>query len=98
MCIRDRSRETAEDDNSLDELKAALASNPDDSKARYQYAVHTAAAGNMETGMDELLVLMQKDPAYDDGAAKKKLLNLFDVLGDDPLAGKYRRKMFALLH
>jgi len=79
-------------------VKTALANNQDDSKTRYQYAVHAAAAGNIETGMDELLVLMQKDPAYDDGAARKKLLNLFDVLGDDPLAGKYRRKMFALLH
>ena len=92
------SRETVADGNSLDALKTALANNQDDSKTRYQYAVHSAAAGNIETGMDELLVLMQKDPAYDDGAAKKKLLNLFDVLGDDPLAGKYRRKMFALLH
>jgi len=92
------SRETAQDGSTLDDLKAALAKNQDDSKTRYQYAVHTAAAGDIETGMDELLVLMQKDPAYDDGAAKKKLLNLFDVLGDDPLAGKYRRKMFALLH
>ena len=36
--------------------------------------------------------------AHDGGAAREKLLALFDLLGDDPLAGKYRRKLFALLH
>ncbi len=92
------SREMAGDEKSLDQWQSQLAGNADDSEARYKVAIHNAAAGNMEQGLDELLTLMQKDPEYNDGAARKKLLNLFDVLGSDPLAGQYRRKMFALLH
>jgi len=48
--------------------------------------------------MDHLLKLVQTDPDYNDGAPRAKLLALFNVLGDDPLAGQYRRKLFALLH
>ena len=92
------SRETTGDAKTLEEWQSDIEKNPDDSEARYQYAIHTAAAGDMEQAINELLTLMQKDPEHNDGAAKKKLLNLFDVLGDDPLAGQYRRKMFALLH
>ena len=92
------SRETMSDDKTLDQWQSDVEKNPDDSEARYQYALHTAAAGDMELAINELLTVMQKDPEHNEGAAKKKLLNLFDVLGDDPLAGQYRRKMFALLH
>lgn len=92
------SRETTGDAKTLEQWHSDIEKNPDDSEARYQYAIHTAAAGDMEQAINELLTLMQKDPEHNDGAAKKKLLNLFDVLGDDPLAGQYRRKMFALLH
>lgn len=92
------SREIAGDEKSLEQWQAQLTNDANDSEARYMVAVHSAAAGNMEQGLEELLALMQKDPAYNDGAARKKLLNLFDVLGSDPLAGQYRRKMFALLH
>jgi len=92
------SRETMGDEKTLDQWRSDLEKNTDDSEARYQYAIHTAAAGDMEQAINELLTVMQKDPEHNEGAAKKKLLNLFDVLGDDPLAGQYRRKMFALLH
>ena len=75
-----------------------LQSHADNSEARSNYAVQSAVAGDFELGLNELLTLLQKDPGYEDGAPRKKLIELFDALGDDPLAGKYRRKMFALLH
>ncbi len=75
-----------------------LQSDGNNSEARYNFAVQSAVGGNFELGLNELLTLLQKDPDYNDGAPKKKLIELFDALGDDPLAGKYRRKMFALLH
>ncbi len=89
-----------ESDNDKDagHWQAELAKDANNSEARYHCAIHSAMAGEVESAMDQLLVLLQKDPEYNDGAARKKLLNLFDVLGDDPLAGQYRRKMFALLH
>jgi len=80
------------------ELDAAHQANPDDPEARYKLAVSTALKGDIQTAMDHLLVLVQKAPDYNDGAAKAKLLALFNVLGDDPLATQYRRKLFGLLN
>lgn len=79
-------------------LQAAHAANPDDADTRYKLAIASALAGDVQGGMDHLLGLVQSQPDYNDGAPRAKLLSLFDVLGDDPLVGKYRRKLFALLH
>ena len=79
-------------------LKSALEAQPASSEVRYQYAIATALAGDMQTALDHLLMLVQRDPDYNDGAPRKKMLALFNILGDDPLAGQYRRKLFASLH
>ena len=79
-------------------LQAAHTANPADSETRYKLAIASALAGDVQSGMDHLLGLVHTAPDYNDGAPRAKLLSLFDVLGDDPLVGKYRRKLFALLH
>jgi len=83
---------------SLPSLQAKLDADPDDSATRYRLAIASALAGDVQGGMDHLLHLVRTDPEHDGGAPRTKLLALFDVLGDDPLAGRYRRKLFALLH
>ena len=42
------SRETTGDAKTLEQWHSDIEKNPDDSEARYQYAIHTAAAGDME--------------------------------------------------
>ncbi|NND90736.1 MAG: tetratricopeptide repeat protein [Granulosicoccus sp.] len=79
-------------------LRAALEKDPSSSEARYKLAIAEALAGNSQAGMDHLLILVQNDAGYNDGAPREKLLALFNVLGDDPLVGQYRRKLFASLH
>ncbi len=79
-------------------LSARVEADPGDAEARYRFALGSALAGDVETGLEQLLALMSKQPDFRDGAARQKLLALFDVLGDDPLVGRYRRRMFALLH
>lgn len=79
-------------------LQAELDKNPDSSESRYKLAIAEALAGDVQSSMDNLLHLVQHDANYNDGAPREKLLALFNVLGDDPLVGKYRRKLFALLH
>jgi len=79
-------------------LAATLEASPDDAQTRYQLAIATALAGDIQGGMDHLLHLVRTSPDLNDGAPRLKLLALFDVLGEDPLAGQYRRKLFALLH
>ena len=79
-------------------LQAELEKNPSSSETRYKLAIAEALAGNIQSAMDHLLKLVQTDATYNEGAPQAKLLALFNVLGDDPLVGQYRRKLFALLH
>ncbi len=79
-------------------LRQALDADANNSEARFKLAMHTAMTGDVQSALDQLLVLLQKDRGYDNGAAQKNMLALFDVLGDDPLAGQYRRKMFGMLN
>lgn len=83
---------------SVQSLQAKHGADPEDSGTRYQLAIASALAGDVQGGMDHLLHLVRTDPEHDDGAPRKRLLTLFDVVGDDPIAGQYRRKLFALLH
>jgi putative thioredoxin len=75
-----------------------LASSPDDSEARYQFAAHQVMAADVEGAAENLLDLMQRDRKFGDDAARLALLKLFDILGDDPAITRYRARMFALLH
>ena len=79
-------------------LKAGAASDSLEPQERYQYAIHCLMQGNPVEALDQLLLLLQRAPDWNDGEAQKSLISVFDVLGDDPLVGKYRRKMFNLLH
>lgn len=85
-------------DASPQQLQTQLDANPKSSEIRYKLAISEALAGNVQTGMDHLLKLVQTDPGYNEGAPREKLLALFNVLGDDPLVSQYRRKLFAALH
>lgn len=70
-----------------------------DSDAQYQRALRQIADGQYDTGLKSLLALMKQDRAYNDDAARKTLLQVFDALGaDHPLTVAYRRKLFALLY
>jgi putative thioredoxin len=48
--------------------------------------------------MENFLTVMQKDRGFADDGARKALLHLFDLLGDDPMVARYRARMFNLLH
>jgi putative thioredoxin len=51
-----------------------------------------------DTAMDLLLELMRRDRSYGDDAGRSALLKVFDLLGNDPRVGQYRRRMASLLH
>lgn len=81
------------------ELEQRLSDNPDDLEALLKMSNVKSAMGDYESALEMLLSLMQKDSSFDDGAARKGLLDLFELLGgDNPLTKTYRRKMFTLLH
>jgi putative thioredoxin len=80
------------------ELAAKLEANPDDHEARFQLALRKVVEQDYDAAIELLLELMQKDRSFGDDAARNGLLKVFELLGDDPRVGQYRRRMASLLH
>ncbi len=82
----------------LEELEKTIAADAGNSEARYQLAAQLVMHNQLEAALDQLLILLQKDRSYGDDAARKAMIRVFDILGDHPIAAKYRSRMFGLLH
>ena len=82
----------------IDELEALLAKNPKDQEKRFELAKSYLSSNEKEKGFNELLYLFEQDPNWNEGAAKKKLLEFFDLLGfNDPNVIKARKKLSSLM-
>lgn len=68
-----------------------------DWEARDQLGVRLLLEGDVEAGLDQFLVILQKARDWNDGQAKKRLLAAFATLDDADVVGRYRRKMASLL-
>ncbi|HVO16181.1 MAG TPA: thioredoxin, partial [Alphaproteobacteria bacterium] len=62
----------------IGELAAKLAVDPKDHQARYDLALAHYAAGRTEAALDELLELVRRDRNWNDQAARKQLVKIFD--------------------
>lgn len=81
-----------------DDLKARVAANEEDHQARFDLALAYVAQGDLESAADALMEIMRRDLEWNESAARKQLLTLFDVAGAmDPFTVKYRRKLSSLL-
>ena len=80
------------------ELEATLEADPRDPAALHQLALRKVVQRDYDSAVELLLRLMQCDREFEDNAARRELLNLFNLLGDDPRVGQYRRRMANLLH
>ncbi|HEV3043417.1 MAG TPA: thioredoxin [Roseiarcus sp.] len=79
-------------------LEAALAANPNDNKARFDLALALNARGERERAADHLLEIVKRDRKWNEDAARKQLVQLFEAWGlMDPAAVTARRKLSALL-
>ncbi|HST36698.1 MAG TPA: tetratricopeptide repeat protein [Allosphingosinicella sp.] len=80
------------------ELEARIAANPDDHQARIDLAGALLAAGSRDAAADQLLESIQRDREWEEGAARKKLLQILEAVGlEDPWAGVQRRRLSAIL-
>lgn len=80
------------------ELEQRLAANPADHQARFDLAVALAARGSNEDALDHLLTIMRKDRKWNEEAARKQLVQLFDAWGPkDPLTLDGRRRLSSIL-
>jgi putative thioredoxin len=82
----------------IDRLSRTLESNPNDHQARIDLAMALNAAGRREEAVEQLLASIKRNREWDDGAARKQLIKLFEAWGPkDPLTLSGRRQMSAIL-
>jgi putative thioredoxin len=82
----------------VDELRAKVEADPDDPQARFDLALALNANGDRQGALDELLVLVAKNRNWNDDAARKQLVQLFDAWGPtDPATTDGRQKLSLLL-
>ena len=90
--------ETAPGGGDVAVLKAAVEANPADLQARFDLAGALLGSGAMESAMDELLAIIERDREWNEEAARKKLLTVFDALGPTHAAtARGRRRLSSIL-
>ncbi len=88
----------AADSGETAELRQRLEANPKDHDARFELATALNAAGQREAAADALLEIVRLDRNWNDQAARKQLLKLFDAWGaTDPLTVETRRRLSSIL-
>jgi putative thioredoxin len=79
-------------------LEQRLAANPDDHEARFELASAKIAAADRDGGADDLLEIVTRDREWNDGAARKRFLQLLEAQGlEDPWSSSQRRRLSAVL-
>jgi putative thioredoxin len=82
----------------LAELRAKLEADPKDHQARYDLALAMDAGGDRDGAIAELLDLFRRDRKWNEEAARKQLVTLFEAMGpNDPRTIEARRKLSSLM-
>ncbi len=80
------------------ELRRRLAADANDHQARFDLALAYFGGGEQEAAVEELLELFRRDRAWNDDAARKQLVKLFEAFGPThPLTLSGRRRLSSLL-
>lgn len=83
----------------LEELQTTVAVDDADLEAKYQLAVRQVAAEEYEQALLVCLDILRTDREFREDLGRLTMIRVFEVLGKgNELAGKYRRKMFNLMH
>ncbi|MEX1033180.1 MAG: thioredoxin [Cellvibrionaceae bacterium] len=83
----------------LEALEGELKKDPDNMEVAYQLAVQYNQDGHHREALELLYDILQKNLNFQDGAAKKAMMDMIASLGKgDPLAVEYQRKVYTLLY
>jgi putative thioredoxin len=84
---------TRVDDSELAALRAAATAAPEDMDAQFAFAEAAFAAGQRDDAADTLLAMIAADREWNEGAARAKLLKIFEATGleDEWVVGVRRR-------
>lgn len=80
------------------ELEAKIAADPNDHQARYDLSVALASAGDLGGAVDQLLAIVKADRDWNEQAARKQLLTVFEAAGaPSEVARDGRRRLSSIL-
>jgi len=86
------------EDSELAALRAAAAERPADMDAQLAFAGAAFAAGERDNAAETLLRMIAADREWNEGAARAKLLQIFEAIGlEDPWVSATRRKLSTVL-
>jgi putative thioredoxin len=82
----------------LEAAKAKVEADPKDHQARFDYALALDGAGDRDEALTQLLDIVRRDRKWNDDAARKHLVTLFEAMGPaDPRTLDARRRLSAIL-
>ena len=82
----------------LGDLERRVEAEPGDHQARYDLALALYGDARRAEAIDQLIEIIRRDRTWNDEAARKELLQLFEAMGlTDPETIAGRRKLSALL-
>ncbi len=82
----------------IGEFESRLDANPNDHEARYDLALAAYAMRQNERAIDQLLEIVRRNRNWNEDAARKQLVEIFDALGpNDPATIDGRQKLSSLL-
>jgi putative thioredoxin len=82
----------------LDALRAKVAAEPNNLEAKFALAQAFAGVEKYREGLAGLLEIVKTDRSFQDDAARKAMVQIFDVLGsEDPLTEQYRSELAKVL-
>jgi putative thioredoxin len=82
----------------VNELRGKVAAHANDPQARFNLALALNAKGDRQSALDELLHIVRTNRAWNDDAARKQLVQLFDAWGPtDPATMAGRQRLSSLL-
>jgi len=94
LALKERAKEAGD----LGPLREKVAANAADHEARFALAQALDAKGAREEAINELLEIIRRERKWNEDAARKHLLTLFDAMGPtDPRTIQGRRKLSSLL-
>ena len=82
----------------IEGLVKLVLDNPENLDNRFNLAEFYLSNNRPAEGFSELLIIFEKNPKWNDGAAKNKILEYFDLLGiNDPNVIEARKKLSSLM-
>ncbi len=97
LIARQKLREGIGEDEST--LRATLEANPNDLEARFKLGSVLAASERFEEALSEFITVMKQQKDFQNGAARKAMLHIFEVLGHQhELTDRYRSELAKVLY